>query len=250
MTHGLVGIERTAPGEGEDGPMTVLGAPVERRRPAGLLHGRPAFREPEFRPAVAARLDEGEILAIRGEPRGETKIVEPDLVPWAFIVEGKARAAIPDLAQALAEFAEFERRGWTMHRGRRLSIGGIERIQPEDMLDVHQDQFLMLLFVIEPQRQERRDLAPLIFSGACEQGLHSRINMRAVTRDLVDARPRQEPALRPWMTRARTFVIGIEEIAVGAIQDAIGRRKRCQQKLLEKPAGMRAVPLGWRNIAH
>src|SRR5512146_727451 len=202
MADGLVGIERATPGEREDGPMAVLAAPVERRRPARLLHGGPTFREPEFRPAIAAGFDEGEILAIGGEPRGETKIVEPDLVPRPLIVEGEAGAAIPDLAQALAEFAEFKRRGRTMHRGRRLGIGGIKRVQPQDMLDVHQDQFLMLLFVIEPQRQERRDLAPLIFSGTREQRLHPRIDMRAIARDLVDAGPRQEPALWPRMTRA------------------------------------------------
>src|SRR5690242_7641777 len=105
--------------------MAVLAPPIERRRPARLLHGRPPFREPEFRAAITAGFDESEILAIGRKPRGETKIIEPDFVPRSLIVEGEARAAIPDLAQALAEFAKLERRGRTMHRRRRLGISGI-----------------------------------------------------------------------------------------------------------------------------
>src|SRR5579863_7279389 len=50
----LGGIDPALAGQGEDAPLAVLDAPVERRFPALLLHDRPAVGQPEFGPAVAA----------------------------------------------------------------------------------------------------------------------------------------------------------------------------------------------------
>ena len=76
-----------------------------------------------------------------------------------------------------------------------------------------------------------------------DQLRHRGIDMRAISGRLGDARPRDQAALRPRVPRTGRHVIGVEQIGEALIERAIGRRKRPQQKLLEEPRDMRAMPL-------
>src|SRR5579862_3602645 len=160
MAHGLVGIDDAPPGEREEAPCAVRALPIERCLPGFALDGCPALRQPPFRPAIAAIGDEGEILAAGDKPRAEPERLEPNLVTRHFIVEGEAIAAITDFMQAAFDRNEGEL--WRAIRCRSLCgrVTGSERIERKHMLDVHEDQLLMLLLMIDAELEQRRDCAP------------------------------------------------------------------------------------------
>src|ERR1051325_7215902 len=82
----------------------------------------------------------------------------------AFVVIGKSSALVADGRNRLVELDEALRRNGVVSGVRRgFPEDGIERILSEDMFDIGQEQLLMLLLVMETQRDDRLDLG--------EQGL-------------------------------------------------------------------------------
>ena len=73
----------------------------------------------------------------------------------------------------------------------------LQRIAPERVLDVGQQQLLMLLFVVDAELDKRARRGREIG----ERGLNRRINMRAPDAHFVERRPRQQPALRARVAR-------------------------------------------------
>ena len=57
-------------------------------------------------------------------------------------------------------------------------------------------------------------------------------------------------ALVAGMARAGADVIGIEQIGVIGMEGLVARRVLAEQKLLEKPGGVGAVPFGRTRIRH
>ena len=77
------------------------------------------------------------------------------------------------------------------------------------MQDVGEDQFLVLLFVVEAeldQCRERRVLRGIVATRA-----HRVIDVRAICKHRLERRARQQAALRPGMLVADAVVVGIEE---------------------------------------
>src|SRR5439155_12732894 len=97
-------VDRALARQGEDAPLAVIAMPVERRLPALLLHRRPALRQPEFRPTIAALGDEFEIVSATDRLGGEAERLEPDLVARPLIVECETRAGMADLIEPAVEF--------------------------------------------------------------------------------------------------------------------------------------------------
>ena len=64
-------------------------------------------------------------------------------------------------------------------------IGGLQRVPREHVLDVHQEKFLVLLLMVQPQGDQVGE-AGLI--GIADKGVHCLVDELAVARDLVDAR--------------------------------------------------------------
>ena len=91
-------------------------------------------------------------------------------------------------------------------RARRSPIGlvsGCDRILREGMQDVGEQQFLMLLLVMEADLEDAHDVRQLRALGGGDQALDRRIDMRAVGRDLLAVRPRDQAAPGPRVARAR-----------------------------------------------
>src|SRR5208282_6088543 len=103
VADGLDRVQSGAAGQRKDRPLAVFPGPIVRRLPALLAHRRPAVRKPEFRPFVAAGLDEVEIFATASRPRSEAERLEPHLVPGHLVVEGESRPAMPDLHKPARE---------------------------------------------------------------------------------------------------------------------------------------------------
>ncbi len=165
--------------------------PIERRAPALALFQRPAVGKPEFRPLITAIRDERAIFAIRHRARGKPERLQQNLVTRAFIVEGKAVAIMTDGDNAARMRDPFER-GRAPHLARpRGRISGQQRIGEKRMLDIGQDQFLMLLLMMEAERDQRRKRVIVR-----EQIGHRDIDMMAIGHDLRSRGARQQPALR------------------------------------------------------
>ena len=93
-------------------------------------------------------------------------------------------------------------------------VGRRSRVQGEGVLDVHQDELLMLLFVLQAELDDARDCWPVGFAGGEQEAGDGFIDVAAVGVDLVDAGTREHAARRARMTLADGFVVGIEEVAI------------------------------------
>src|SRR5207253_10484511 len=87
--------------------------------------------------------------------------LEPELVARPLMVGREAGTGMSDLVEPAGKLGRCRRR--TLGRdgmwARRL-VGRQQRIDREDVLDVHQDQFLMLLLVMQAQFDEQTGLTP------------------------------------------------------------------------------------------
>ena len=112
-----------------------------------------------------------------------------------LIVEGEAVARMADLVQSAGKGTPCERRRQPALGRPWRGIGGVLRVRREDVLDIHQDQFLMLLLVIEAELEQRQRL--------CRRVASSRPSHRhgRGTRDLGNAGTGQEASLGPRMSR-------------------------------------------------
>ena len=108
----------------------------------------------------------------------------------------------------------------------------------------------MLLLVMDADLEDARHLGQLRIVGAGEQAFYSLVDMGAKRGDLFAIRPRDEPALGPRVARPSRHIVRVEEIGEPLIEDAIAGKMRPQEKLLEEPGRMRAVPLGRARIGH
>src|SRR5215831_20558162 len=101
----------------------------------------------------------------------------------------------------------------------------------------------MLLLVVETDLEDAHHLGQLRIAGASEQAFDSRVDMSAKRGDALAVRPRDEPALGPRVAWPSRHIVRVEEIGEALIEDAIAGEMRQQEKLLEEPGRMRAVPL-------
>jgi hypothetical protein len=118
------------------------------------------------------------------------------------------------------------------------------------MQDIGQHQFLMLLFVIEADLDQRRQPGQLLGAGAAEELHHRRIDMLAIGRHLIGSGAGEVAALRPRVARPGADIIGIEQIGIIRIERPIARAVWAEQELFEKPRGMGAVPFGRAGVRH
>ncbi len=120
----------------------------------------------------------------------------------------------------------------------------------QDVLDVHEQQLLMLLFVMQAEYDE---LGRVGVAGV-DQVVHRVVDVRAVLRDFADRRAREQPALRSRVPRPDRFVVGVEEVRVrrierrvaAALAFGVGR----EQEGLEEPRGVRPMPFRRTHIRH
>ena len=212
--HGFVGIETAAAAEREHAPVVgAVVAPVERRLPAELLHRVPAVGEPQLGPVVAVVVNELEPFARAHESVGDSHRLEVHDVTRALVVEGEAGSVVTDL-----RVGAVHRREVQLGPLRRLVLGlevrRVGRVAVENVLDVHQQQLLVLLLVVEAERDQ-----PGFFGvTGVDQCVHRVVDMGAVPRDVGDGRSRQQSALRTRMPGPDGFVVRVEEVRVRGVE--------------------------------
>lgn len=131
-----------------------------------------------------------------------------------------------------------------------MPVNRPQRVLRQDVLDIHQQQFLMLLLVFQPQRDPLQHLVLKVAASLSEQSLHGLIDMAAIGVHLAYRRPRQQPAPRPLEGRAVGLVVGIEQMVVAFIQRAIARQEGKQHEGLEEPGDMRQMPFRRADVRH
>gem|GEM_PF-3229734 len=115
------------------------------------------------------------------------------------------------------------------------------------MLDVGEQQFLVLLFVLQAQLQM---LQCLLIKVACRQPrLHLCIDLLAVVAHLLQRWPRQQPTLRPGMRRPDALVVAVEQVIPGRVMRRCSSETR-QHEAFEEPGGVGQVPFTRAGIGH
>ena len=245
MTDRTRGIDRLQSRQGKDAPGAVLLLPVERRFPAIAVDAFPSGRQPELGAPIAAFFHESEILAAAHRAHRDGKGVQPAAMARPFVVEGEVSTVIADLHQPAFEFAPGQRFSRPRVPRLRRTIGWPQRVHRQRMLDVHQDQFLMLLFVMQAKFDQSMGVMLIR-----QEFQHDAGDVPAIGHHLLDTRPGDHPALRPRMSRADGLVVRIEEIFEGRIEWPVTRSVRSQDEGLEKPCRVREMPFGRAGIRH
>ena len=101
-------------------------------------------------------------------------------MPWFFIVVGKIATVMAD---GCNRFLEIDK----CHRGKRFSLflgafskNRMQRILREDMLDISSEQFLMLLFVMNAERDDRFNFVQQFLRSGSDKIFNLPINAFAV----------------------------------------------------------------------
>ena len=90
-------------------------------------------------------------------------------------------------------------------------IDRIGRVLREGVQDVGEQQFLVLLLVMQADLQDREHAPGIGRRHLVDQPLDRRIDMGAIAGDVGGVRPRDQPALRARVARAGGDVIGVEQ---------------------------------------
>ena len=136
-----------------------------------------------------------------------------------FAVEREAVAGMADRGDArlaLEPFHGGKLRNFTRDCRFGLPDRRAERVLREEMLEVGEQQFLMLLFVLDAELDQHGRRGPQVG----QRGLHRGIDMRAPDANLVERRARQQAALRSRVARAFGLIIPVEQIGVAIVERA------------------------------
>src|SRR5476651_1509679 len=136
-----------------------------------------------------------------------------------------------DLDQTTCMLAPVDRRSRCSRWPHSAIVGGPKGIGGKQVLGVHQDQLLMLLLMVQAKLDERGTIGRILI----EELSHRLRDMEAIGGDLLDTGTRDQPALWARMARPDRLVVGIEEIFIGGVEDAIRRHVRPQDESFEEP---------------
>jgi hypothetical protein len=115
------------------------------------------------------------------------------------------------------------------------------------VLDVGEQQFLMLLFVLQAELDQRVDRW-VVRRG--EQRRHALVDLRTIGLDLGQAGTRDEAALRPRMLLAHLVVVAVEQHPVVGVERLEAALVALEHEGFEKPRHVRQMPLGRADVGH
>jgi len=172
-------------------------------------------------------------------------------MPWQFVIVTEVVAGMTDLNCRFVEFDELSRQviGLRFIALRPLK-NWKERVLREDVFDVGDEEFLMLLLVMDPQDHDRLDLAKQFLIRVRDEIVNIGIDRCAIFLCFFNRWPRYEAAEVAPMHRARGIVIRIEEISVFRMGVAITGDPPFQNERFKKPGRMRKMPFCRADFRH
>ena len=259
MAHRCPGVPRPPARQGE---LLLLTPPVAGSLPAARLHHRPSFAHPQLRTPVAAIGEESRVLPVAHQPLGDGEGLQPHPVAGAFVVEVESlrTGGNADLHQPAGEGAPAGRGvGGDAQLPQPFRAVGplredrLQRVAGEAVEQVHQQQLLVLLLVLQAQLQQSPyRLAPLGWfrPQIRQQLLKPRVHSLAPGQDRTDRRAGQQTAGRARMALTDGVVVRVEEIAPARIGALPAGQVGLQQEGFEEPGGVPQVPLRRTGIGH
>ena len=118
------------------------------------------------------------------------------------------------------------------------------------MQDVGEDQFLMLLLVVQAEFDQGRHGRQRGRLGVFQEARHGRRHLRPVGHRLVHAGPGDHAAAGPRVARAGALVVGVEKKGEIGVERPIGGGMDGQDELLEEPGRMGQMPLAGTGVLH
>ena len=194
--------------------------------------------------AIAAVGDELLPLAVGDAAAGDGVGMEQDAVARGLAVEGEGRAVGTDLDQAVAAGNEGQRLGLGLGGRSERRVGRLGRVLGEGGEDVGQEQFLVLLLMLDPERDQRERVR----REGRKRVLHRGIDRLAPLADLVEAGAADHPAPGPRMALALALVIAVEQERIGLVVEDVPAHMIAKHERFEEPGRMREVPFGGRGV--
>ncbi len=126
----------------------------------------------------------------------------------------------------------------------------MQRILGKNVFDIGHEQFLMLLLMMQADRENRLDLIEQLFVGAFEQFLNVGIDRAPKAISFRHRRPRDESSQIAPVHVARSVIIGIKKVGVFRNFRLVARHPDFQNESLEEPARVREMPFGRADVRH
>ncbi len=166
-----------------------------------------------------------------------------------FIVECETLAFMADFNEARVEAVPFHRGDGNGLRLFRRAVNGRQRILSEEMLDIGNQEFLMLLFVVQ---SEQNDIELLIgqASGLIEQRAYRLIDMSTILTNLFERWPREQPTVGSRKLLANIVVIGVEEKFETRMKNRVVRVDSLEHEGLKEPCRMGEMPFRGTGVGH
>src|SRR5215470_939873 len=129
----------------------------------------------------------------------------------SFVVEAKSIGVVADCMNAMRHFDVTTR---TLCCTRTLPLRIVDRIGGvlcKRVQDVGNQQFLMLLLVVQPDFNDGKDAFCVLCRYLSDQALHGRIDMSTIGRDVLSIWAGNESTLRSSVPGTRRDIIRIEQ---------------------------------------
>ena len=189
VTDRCLQVQRAQATKGHLVPAGVLAQPVQRSVPAGLLDQVPAVRQPQLRAGITAVSDERQVFAVAHQSFGKLEILDELAMSRGFAIEGEIAAGMPDVLHTAGVFMPARALGAAgPGLGEIVAINRVQRVLREDVLDVHQQQFLVLLLVLQAEADAADDFGSLLARRIAQQFAHGLVDVAAIAIDLVHTR--------------------------------------------------------------
>jgi hypothetical protein len=114
------------------------------------------------------------------------------------------------------------------------------------MLDIGEQQFLMLLFVVQAQLDQVKKLGARIIG---QQIHHRRVHSLAKGKHLLQRRAGYQSAMRARVHRPDRLIVGVEQEMPGRVTWFV-RGIAAEHEMLEEPRRVREMPFAGTGIRH
>src|SRR6266568_4995046 len=118
------------------------------------------------------------------------------------------------------------------------------------MLDICEHQLLVLLFVVQAKRKDRRQLGQSSLIQLPQQGNDMFIDIRAILIRLLDSGTRYQAAIGPAVPFPKRVVVRIEQVGILWVKAFVISIRRREEKGLPKPGNMRQMPFRRTYVWH
>ena len=157
VAHWRSQIERQGAAQCELSPFAIVTRPVARRVDQIGVDPVPTCRQPQFGPTISAVGNEGQQIGVRDRSVSEGKGTQILGMQGRLVVEREAGTHVTDLYEPCGKFDPRWRSA--AHVGfafrARSGVHRAQRVAGQQMQHVGQDQFLMLLLVVQSEFRQR-----------------------------------------------------------------------------------------------